>query len=191
MEKTSKCEMQIKLQLLQNPTQWWLLWGILTPVLFIFGLLSLIFIDPYTMLFFEFLPPAFFGLWVLDRNNFKENSLKFAFLLTISCCLIFLFKLTFAWISVFILLGLMRYINFDKELFLWSFGVMIFYGILGLIPLFSILWGNHFDTQQAVLYTLYREFDTIVILVFALFVKGAVFGSLMQLFAKRKRLDNV
>jgi hypothetical protein len=191
MEKTSKCKMQIKLQLLQNPTKWWLLWGILTPVLFISGLFSLISREAYMMLFFEFLPPAFFGLWVLDRNNFKENSLKFAFLLTISCCLIFLFELTFAWISVFILLGVMWYIKFGKELFLWSFGLMILYGILGLIPLFSILWVNDFSIQQALLYTLYREFVTIVILLFALFAKGAIFGSLVQLFAKRKRLDNV
>ncbi len=94
--------------LLNNDTNWWLLWGIISPVFVLFSILSAIFINSFIMIIFELVLPAFFGLWVYDKENFKINSFKFAFLLiVVSILAVFLGKV-FAWISAGIMLILFK-----------------------------------------------------------------------------------
>ena len=61
---------------LLNNTNWWLLWGIVSPVLVLFSIFSAIFINPLTIIIFELVVPALFGLWVYDKENFKINFYK-------------------------------------------------------------------------------------------------------------------
>ena len=91
------------------------------------------------MIIFELVLPAFFGLWVYDKENFKINSFKFAFLLIVVSILVLVFLIVvsilvlvfgkvFAWISAGIMLILFKVIKFGKSEFFWSFGVMMLYG---------------------------------------------------------------
>jgi hypothetical protein len=162
---------------------WCILWGVLTPILFILELLSVVlFREIYVMLFFEFLPAAFFGLWIFDRNNFKENSLKFIFVLIVFCFLIYYLEIQFAWISVFLIIAIMNYINFGKKLFFLSFGLMMLYVFLGIIFILSILFLNNFDATLTFYSFFIGGFETIIIILFALILKGIIFGYLVNLY---------
>ena len=66
--------------LINDSFKWWLLWGIITPILGISCLFLALQIDKMFLLL-EFLPSAFFGLWIYDKNNFFLNLGKFIFLL--------------------------------------------------------------------------------------------------------------
>lgn len=166
--------------LLNKDTNWWLLWGIISPVFVLFSILSAIFINSFIMIIFELVVPAFFGLWVYDKENFKINSFKFAFLLiVVSILAVFLGKV-FAWISVGIMLILFKVIKFGKSEFFWSFGVMMLYGTLGLIPVFTLIFSNQIelDSINEVLGRL--SFLYLIVIVFSFFVRGAIFGFIIQ-----------
>lgn len=55
--------------LINDSFKWWLLWGIITPILGISSFFLALQIDKMFLLL-EFLPSAFFGLWIYDKNNF-------------------------------------------------------------------------------------------------------------------------
>lgn len=161
-------------------TNWWLLWGILSPVLVLFSIFSAIFINSFIMIIFELVLPAFFGLWVYDKENFKINFYKFVFSFAVVSILIILFGKVFAWISVGIMLVLLKVIKFGKSEFLWSFGLMMLYGFLGLIPVFTLIFSNQIelDSINEVLGRL--SFLYLIVIVFGFFLRGAVFGFIMQ-----------
>ncbi|MDD2652229.1 MAG: hypothetical protein PHX44_04175 [Sulfurimonas sp.] len=163
-------------------TKWWIVWGIISPMLVILSFLSGFFISPYLMIVFELLPPAFFGLWVQDKENFKINSYKFIFLFLVLALLIITFGKAFVWISILIMLGLLWAVRFTKEQFLWSFGAMMLYGILGLIPVFALIFGTNIEIDgiKEVLGRLSLLY--VVAILFVYFIKGAIFGLIMQRF---------
>lgn len=169
---------------MKNPfhihTNWWLLWGIISPVFVLFSILSAIFINSFIMIIFELVLPAFFGLWVYDKENFKINSFKFAFLLIVVSILAVVLGKVFAWISAGIMLILFKVIKFGKSEFFWSFGVMMLYGTLGLIPVFTMIFSNQIelDALEKVLGRL--SFLYLIVIIFSFFVRGAVFGFIMQ-----------
>lgn len=166
--------------LLHTHTNWWLLWGIVSPVLVLFSIFSAIFINPLTIIIFELVVPALFGLWVYDKENFKINFYKFLFTFVVVSILIVLFGKVFAWISVGIMLILLKVIKFGKSEFLWSFGVMMLYGFLGLIPVFKLIFSNQIelDSINEVLGRL--SFLYLIVIVFGFFLRGAIFGFIMQ-----------
>jgi hypothetical protein len=165
---------------LNTHTNWWLLWGIFSPVFVLFSIFSAIFINPFTMIFFELGKPAFFGLWVYNKENFKINSYKFTFLLVAVSILAVILGKVFAWISVGIMLILLKVIGFGKSEFFWSFGAMILYGVLGLIPVFTLIFSNQIeiDVVEKVLGRL--SFIYLIVIIIAYFARGAVFGFIMQ-----------
>lgn len=175
---------------MKNPfntlTNWWLLWGILSPILILFSIFSAIFINPLTIIIFELLLPAFFGLWIYDKENFKINFYKFAFSFVVVSILIVVFGKVFAWISIGIMLVLLKVIKFGKSEFLWSFGVMMLYGFLGLIPVFTLIFSNQIelDSINEVLRRL--SFLYLIVIVFGFFLRGAVFGFIMQKLKEKK-----
>ena len=132
------------------------------------------------MIIFELALPAFFGLWVYDKENFKINSYKLGFLFISISILIVIFGKVFAWISIGIMLILLKVIKFGKSEFFWSFGVMMLYGFLGLIPVFKLIFSNQIelDSINEVLGRL--SFLYLIVIVFGFFLRGAIFGFIMQ-----------
>ena len=179
--------------LINDSFKWWLLWGIITPILGISSFFLALQIDKMFLLL-EFLPSAFFGLWIYDKNNFFLNLGKFIFLLLLVTPLILFLGMPFVWISIFILILAMNLLKFKKEAFLWSFGVMLLYGLLGLIPISSIIFFNDFDLRQGIESVIYNISSIMAIVLAGYFVKGAIFGAILQkLFNKRfkKSMENV
>lgn len=165
---------------------WWLLWGILAPLLLIFECLSWIYINPFSMILFESFPSALFGLWIISQEKFNDNIKKFFILSLILCALIFLFGYNATWLAPIILIVCMKIFNFTKEEFLWSFGNILLYGILGLIPLgifvFILPSSETLDTQSIPL--IISELFSIAVLGY--FLKGAVYGFILHmLYLKR------
>lgn len=163
-----------------NNTNWWLLWGILSPIFVLFSILSAIFINPLTIIFFELLLPAFFGLWVYDKKNFKINSYKLGFLFISISILIVILGKVFAWISVGIMLVLLKVLNFTKSDFLWSFGVMMLYGFLGLIPVFTLIFSNQIEIDSIKEVLARLSFLYLIVILISFFVRGAIFGFIIQ-----------
>jgi hypothetical protein len=94
----------------------------------------------------------------------------------------------FVWITIFILILAMNLLKFKKEAFLWSFGVMLLYGLLGLIPISSIIFFNDFDLRQGIESVIYNISSIMAIVFAGYFVKGAIFGAILQmLFNKIER----
>jgi hypothetical protein len=179
--------------LINDSFKWWLLWGIITPILGISSFFLALQIDKMFLLL-EFLPSAFFGLWVYDKNNFSLNLGKFIFLLLLVTPLILFLGMPFVWITIFILILAMNLLKFKKEAFLWSFGVMLLYGLLGLIPISSIIFFNDFDLRQGIESVIYNISSIMAIVFAGYFVKGAIFGAILQkLFNKqlKKSMENV
>ena len=166
--------------LINDSFKWWLLWGIITPILGISSFFLALQIDKMFLLL-EFLPSAFFGLWVYDKNNFFLNLGKFIFLLLLVTPLILFLSKPFVWITIFILILAMNLLKFKKEAFLWSFGVMLLYGLLGLIPISSIIFFNDFDLRQGIESVIYNISSIITIVLAGYFVKGAIFGAILQM----------
>ena len=179
--------------LINDSFKWWLLWGIITPILGISSFFLALQIDKMFLLL-EFLPSAFFGLWIYDKNNFSLNLKKFIFLLLLVTPLILFLGMPFVWITIFILILAMNLLKFKKEAFLWSFGVMLLYGLLGLIPISSIIFFNDFDLRQGIESVIYNISSIMAIVLGGYFVKGAIFGAILQmLFNKqlKKSMENV
>ena len=176
--------------LLENPHKWWLLWGILSPMLILlhfFGALAILMYISNEVAYvsilgivLELLPPALFGLWVIDNANFLENAKKFALLMALVIGLIFLFGLEFVGVSILLFLAALRLVKFSKKQFLWSFGAMLLYGILGLIPLFMLLWARGFDLQETMSHLLYNMLFSAALLFVGYAIKGTLFGIILH-----------
>jgi hypothetical protein len=78
------------------------------------------------------------------------------------------------------MLILLKVIGFGKSEFFWSFGAMILYGVLGLIPVFTLIFSNQIeiDVVEKVLGRL--SFIYLIVIIIAYFARGAVFGFIMQ-----------
>jgi hypothetical protein len=129
-----------------------------------------------------------------DKNNFSLNLGKFIFLLLLVTPLILFLGMPFVWITIFILILAMNLLKFKKEAFLWSFGMMLLYGLLGLIPISSIIFFNDFDLRQGIESVIHNISSIITIVLAGYFVKGAIFGAILQmLFNKqlKKSMENV
>lgn len=116
-----------------------------------------------------------------DKNNFSLNLGKFIFLLLLVTPLILFLGMPFVWITIFILILAMNLLKFKKEAFLWSFGMMLLYGLLGLIPISSIIFFNDFDLRQGIESVIYNISSIMAIVFAGYFVKGAIFGAILQM----------
>ena len=171
-------------RLINDSSKLWILWGIASPLLTFLGFLSGVLISPYITALFEFLPPAFFGLWVLDRENFKTNIYKLIFLLTVLAGLIFFLGQLAMIVAPFIILFVASKIGFLKSAIAWSFGVTLLYGILGLIPILAFVYVQPLNPSEM------GSFVSIIgsllgIFFIGYFVKGALFGTILQFFCKK------
>lgn len=175
------------MKIMKNSHDWWLFWGILSPILFAFGCISWIYITPYAFIVFEFIPSALFGLWVITEQNFRYSFAKFILLGFILISSIFLFGYNATWITPILLLICMKLILYSKDEFLWSFGSMLLYGILGSIPLFTLMLIEplsplNLDSLSLVMSKLFG------LVLFGYFFKGAVYGVLLHFLYKRRLL---
>jgi hypothetical protein len=163
---------------------WWILWGVCAPFLIVFGWLMGLLINPYVMFLCEFLPSALFGLWVHDAYHFKKNSLKFVVLSGVIALSIFIFGFHATWITPIIVLMVGGGLKFGKDTFLWSFGSMMVYGILGLIPLGILIGLSPIKVQE--LQTIGYVISSMVSLFLAAYgLKGVIFGAILSFFARR------
>lgn len=169
---------------ISDSSKWWLLWGIISPILVIACFFSAIWIDNRFLLL-EFLPSAFFGLWIYNKSNFYANLIKFIFLLLLLIPLILFLGMPFVWISISVLLLAMWLFKFKKEAFLWSFGVMLLYGFLSIIPLSLIIFFNDFDLQQSIESVIYNISSIIAVVFAGYFVKGAIFAAILEMKLKK------
>lgn len=172
--------------ILENFDKWWIYWGVLTPIFTFFGFVSMFLVSSYTFLLFEFLPSAFFGLYIYDNQNFFKNFKKLLIIFIVLTALIFIFKMEFVWLSILIMLFLLSFLKFEKEEFLWSFGSMMLYVLLSFVPLFILFFLTPATSQN------YQEWGLIVsnyviLLIFGYFIKGTFFGLIMRRFYAKKR----
>ncbi|MDD3466270.1 MAG: hypothetical protein PHE67_03895 [Campylobacterales bacterium] len=169
---------------LTNGAKWWLLWGAASPVLVILAFVCAVKLHPYMVAIFEFLPPAFFGLWILDRAKFWTNSLKLMFLLTILISLIFVFGQFAMAIGAFVVLLVALQIGFSRRELAWSIGLMVLYGILGVIPIlaFFYFYPQNLSGMDA-LYKIVGSLSALFLLGY--FVRGAIFGAILQVLHKK------
>lgn len=176
------------LGLFDKSTKWWILWGIFTLISTLICFIFMIFISSFSFLLFEFLPPAFFGLFIYDKINFSKNAKKLFFVFIVFFILIFIFKMVFVWISIGILIVLLSLIKFGKEEFLWSFGTMVLYVLLGFIPLFTLIFlapilGENYQKWEFIIA------NYLLFFLFSYFLKGAIFGAIMAKFYNKERLN--
>lgn len=93
---------------------------------------------------------------------------------------IYFFQYQSTWIAPIVLLITMKLIHFTKEQFLFSFGSMMLYGILGIIPILIPLVVN-FNTvePQIVAYQLLLN-SSVYIVFFGFIIQGMLFGKILQ-----------
>ncbi len=172
-------------KLLQASQNWWLIWAIASVVLFSLGFTLAVSLDPYFLLL-EYIAAAVFGLWAYDKSGFSTSLLKFLFLFVAMSGMIFVFAMSYVWVSILIVLALMWLLKFSKEQFIWSFGVMLLYGLLGFIPLLCFVLMAPVDVEN------YHEWEILIgkfllVILAGYFAKGAFFGAIMAWFYERKR----
>lgn len=175
------------MKIIKSSHDWWLFWGILSPILFALSCLSWFYITPYALIFFEFIPSALFGLWIINKSNFTYNCVKFCILSLLLFAIIFIFGYNATWITPALLLISMKLIQYTKDEFLWSFGSMLLYGVLGLIPFFILLLieplsSSNLDSLSLVMSKLVGLF------LMGYFCKGALYGTLLHMFYKRRSI---
>lgn len=174
-----------------NENNWWKIWGVLTPILLIGGIFIANVIDTsYIILLYEFLPPAFFGLWVYDKVQFKQNSIKLFILFLILFLTIYFTGYLATIIAPIIVLIIMVVLKFNKEQFLWSFGSMMLYGLLGFVVILVVLFianPNITNEPQTIGYILALGSSLVSVLI-GLVLKGILFGKVLEFFyVKSKR----
>ncbi len=179
---------EVRMKIIKDSHEWWILWGVLSPILFALGCLAWIYINPYGLIFLEFIPSALFGLWVLNNENFKYNCTKFVVLGFVITASIFLFGYNATWIAPTLILIAMKLLQYTKDEFIWSFGSMLLYGILGFIPLFSLIFVESLSTLNL------DSLSLVISKLFGLFLvsyffKGAVYGILLHIGYKKRMLS--
>jgi hypothetical protein len=186
---TRKEGIDIMVSLLSERSKWPILWGILSLILALLGLLSYVYVNLFAIIIFELFPPAYFALWAMDSDHFLKNGKKLIILLILLSGLIPLFGMHFVWISIFIMLVAIRLLKYTKQSILWSFGSFLLYGTLGLIPLGIIFAFGGIDLQLAHSspFTILTKWGLLLIIGYAL--KGALFGGAMY-FAKKEYHEN-
>jgi hypothetical protein len=171
-------------KLITYSKNWWILWGILSPLLFAVSCLSWLYIHPYFIIV-EYIPSALFGLWIISEEKFKINCLKLFVCILLLGNLIFIFGYNATWIAPVILIVFMNMISLSKDEFLWSFGNTLLYGILGLIPISIVFFieplnGVKLDSLPLIIT------QWLGLLIVCYFLKGAIYGSLLHHFYQKR-----
>lgn len=165
--------------------RWWFLWGMASPLLMSLGWALSIAITPYTIGVFESLPSALFGLWVYDKKRFLTNSVKFATVASVIVLCIIVFGYNATWIAPLLVLIVLSKVRFEKNAFLWSFGSMMLYMVLGIIPVYGII-----NFADITLHEMISVSDvltrTTLLFLGAYFLRGALFGILLYIFYLKK-----
>lgn len=162
----------------------WLVWAILSPLLLSISFALASFVNTYFLLF-EYIFVAFYSLYLFKKEDFKNNFYKLTFLTALTAGLIFIFGITYVWLTILILLLAMKILNFSKEEFFYSFGMLFIYGVLGIILLFALTLFNSIENIEAKGLELF--FDFIVIILFSSFIRGSIFGEIVHRFLLKKR----
>lgn len=157
----------------------WLVWAILSPLLLSISFALASFVNTFFLLF-EYIFVAFYSLYLFKKEDFKNNFYKLTFLTTLTAGLIFIFSIAYVWLTILILLLAMKILNFSKEEFFYSFGMLFLYGVLGFILLFALTLFNSIENIEVKGLELF--FDFIVIILFGSFLRGAIFGEILQRF---------
>lgn len=172
--------------MLENTCWWWLVWGVGAVLLFALGFALAVFVHPL-FLGLEYGVAALFGLWVYAKESFGTALKKFILVFVALGGMVVVFGLEFAWVSVLLLLALLWAIKVSKEEFLWSFGVLLFYGVLGFVPLLGVLFSAPLEPDVLQAKGLWVVMEYGVVLAAGYFVKGAIFGGMMARFQQKRR----
>ena len=162
--------------LFNNKENWWKLWAIITPINVALFMAISVSINSYLFIGSEFLIPALFGLYIINKEKFKTNLMKLTLIFVLLFFIVFTFGSLSKVIAPILLFLFMWIIRFSKDEILWSFGTVVVFTLSGIIGLIFLLVFNH----------------NILLLAVGYIIKGAIFGKLMQIFYEKrlKRLSS-
>lgn len=164
---------------------WWILWAILTPLLY--SLLFLIdnkIIRAYIFMSIFSSFPSFFGLWIYNKEEFKKEYIKLVVIFLVLFLIIFSFGQMAALLAVIFLLFIFTRIGFSKEQFYWSFGSMMLYLFLIIVPfLLLFIVDSIFKIDYD--FVKVNHIGTFLLLT-GVVLQGIIFGKIMHFFYIRR-----